>query len=318
MLPDSPPAINDGHFQLLTQYLAAPKSVDEAIQKLRYVDYSLLSRTAREKAARDNETLVAVDGRVEMGPKVMIPEGDISHSDWLTAAETVEEKTLKYHGTARSDPLKAHHRNVLEIFRSYDWGPAYIYDKKTRELMASDPRHDPSFVNQNLVARANMAYKMEKIRANLLTQQWQFLRPSTSYPSSASLPNTIHPFPAPSPPSIASPYSAASMATRTIVWLFLDPVNTKFVAHAIELSGYDWLYMRTETFMQQKLVSEMQEWFDFHPKLSTLELWIVSSLIPILLSALYAKLLLTSLINPSHCKTSPPNGLQRTQRTSIP
>jgi len=80
-------------------------------------------------------------------------EGYISPIEWLAASGAVEKKTLEYHGTARSDPLKAHHRNVLKITRVCDWGAAQIYDKERRELMAGDLRYDPSIINQDIVAQ---------------------------------------------------------------------------------------------------------------------------------------------------------------------
>ena len=145
----------------------------------------------------------------------MIPEeeADISQLEWLAAAETVEMKTFEHHKATRCDPLKAHHRNVLEIARAYDWGPARIYDKRTRELMASDLQHDPRIVNESLVTQANFAFGMEKLNAKMLSQQSQFIRQPTSYhPSSMSFQNTISPFPAPSSLSITS--SSSSSARR--------------------------------------------------------------------------------------------------------
>jgi hypothetical protein len=166
---------------LLTPLSAISRRVDDAIKKLRYIDYSLLSR---EQAARDDEGLVVVNGRVELKSEAMTPgeDGEISQIEWLAAAETVVEKTLEYHGVARSDPLKIHHRNVLEVAMSYEWETARIYDMKTRGLMASDPRHDPSTINLSLVTQANFTYLSAKA---LAAQQPQLLRaPASSYPSS--------------------------------------------------------------------------------------------------------------------------------------
>jgi hypothetical protein len=131
---------------LLTLLSAIPRRVDDAIKKLRYIDYSLLSRSSREQATRDDEGLVVTNGRVELKSKAMTPgeDGEMSQIEWLAAAGTVVERTLEHHGAARSDLLKLHHRNVLEVARSYEWETARIYDMKTRGLMASDPRHDPS------------------------------------------------------------------------------------------------------------------------------------------------------------------------------
>ena len=61
-----------------------------------------------------------------------------------------------------------------------------------------------------------------------------------------------------------SPSPAHSSTTKTILWLFLDPVNTNAVPHGVDLSGHDWLHMRTEEFMRGKLSLEMQTWFDFY------------------------------------------------------
>jgi len=67
-----------------------------------------------------------------------------------------------------------------------------------------------------------------------------------------------------------------SSATRSIVWLFLNPENPDVRKHQIELTGYDWTNMTGGKFMKQVLAPEMRKWFDFEPSLSSLRLWIVS------------------------------------------
>jgi hypothetical protein len=57
-------------------------------------------------------------------------------------------------GTARSNPLNAHHRNVLELVKRYDLRVACDYDRKIRELMAYDKRYDPSAVKPCMVLQA--------------------------------------------------------------------------------------------------------------------------------------------------------------------
>ena len=207
MQPGSSSPVGKNYSDRLTRSSAVPKRIDEAIKKLRYIDYSLLARSAREKAAKDDETLVITDGRVVMKSKVMNAEEEreISQFEWLAAAQTVEKKTLEYHGTARSEPLKAHHKNVLELTNSNDWGPARIYDKKIRELMAGDLQHDPSVVNQQVLNKAALDFEVEKAKASLFAQQSMLLRsPTSAYPAPTLFPNTASQF-SPTSPSQHSP-----------------------------------------------------------------------------------------------------------------
>lgn len=113
---------------VLIRVSAIPERVDEQIRNLDYVDYSSLSRSSRQ---------------------TMDPEDGVI--DWIATAGAVEKRTFEYHGAARSNPLKVHHRNVLELARRYNWRVACTYDRRTRELMADDKRHDPTTVNHHLV-----------------------------------------------------------------------------------------------------------------------------------------------------------------------
>lgn len=171
---------------MLTHFVAVPKRIGEAFKKFQYVDYSLLARSSRERAGKDQESLVISDGRIEMKAKTMssLEEGDISTVDWLAAAETAEIEIRKYHGEERADQLKAHHRNVLVISRTHDWIPARDYDKATRELVSNDPCHDLTTINQYVLDQASSRWNAEKAKASLLTQQAQLLRPS-SHPTSS-------------------------------------------------------------------------------------------------------------------------------------
>jgi hypothetical protein len=74
--------------------------VDEALNKYRYVDYSLLSRSPRVKATGDDETLSCSDGLIELKSRAMHPEDEakMAQFEWLAAAETVEKNILEYHG----------------------------------------------------------------------------------------------------------------------------------------------------------------------------------------------------------------------------
>ena len=193
---------------MLTLQLAVPKRIDEAIKKLRYVDYSLLSRSSREKTAKDNESLVVKDGHIEMSAKSMDPndESDISEIDWLAAAETVELKTFEYHGADRSDPLKAHHKNVLAIARDYSWQVACFYDRKTREFMASDPRHDPVPMNYNLVTQANITSGLAKLKITQSSSSPRFSAPAPSSFSTSSPPFQTRRF---------TPYNQAGRSSKS-------------------------------------------------------------------------------------------------------
>lgn len=117
-----------------------------------------------------------------MLPTTMTPEeeGDIRLVDWLATAKTVKEAMLKFHGQARCNALKAHHQNVLEISRTYDWPAARFYDKCIRQLSSKDPRHDLSCENQKIVTEAVSWWRNEQNRAEMHAQQPQLSRPSSS------------------------------------------------------------------------------------------------------------------------------------------
>ena len=177
-----------------------PKRVDEAIKHLRYVDYSLLSHSARELPAKEDDGLfLSNNGRVEIRGKTMTVdnEKDMGEIDWMAAAETVEKRTREYHGDGRANPLASHHRNVLVLARRYNWTTARSYDKRTRDLMANDLRHDPSEENQSLVQQAALESEALKLKSAF------FAQPPPQY-----FPN-FHPPAFPSPPSIPS-YSSTS------------------------------------------------------------------------------------------------------------
>jgi hypothetical protein len=187
------------------------------------VDYSLLTRAAREKASRDDESLVVAGGRVEMRSKAMNlkTKGAMEQIEWIAAAKTVEERTLTYHGLARSAPLKVHRRNVMEVARTYNWDTARVYDAKTRELMASDSRHDPSPINQSLVLQANAAFERKKMAA-LVQQSHGFRGPASTHTSYASQ-GAAYSGPFPSTPSatgsslpqdVSNPYDQSSRQPR--------------------------------------------------------------------------------------------------------
>ena len=96
--------------------------------------------------------LTMIDGSIELTSKPMRPDQD--QVEWCAAAKTVELKTSEYHGDARADALRMHHRNVIALALDYNWSMALFYDQRTRELMAEDPRHDPRPKNYNLILMA--------------------------------------------------------------------------------------------------------------------------------------------------------------------
>jgi hypothetical protein len=113
-------------------------------------------------------------------------ESDISYADWTAAAETVEKKTLEYHGTSRLDDLRAHHRNVVEINKQFDWVVACIYDKRSRELSANDSRHDLSFFNQALVLQAHATATKSEVLATFHAMASHSPIPPYHYPGTFS------------------------------------------------------------------------------------------------------------------------------------
>ena len=165
----------------LTRNADLPKKIEEACKKLKYVDYALLARSSRE-GAKEEHAITISGGRFEMLPTSMTPEeeGDIRLVDWLAAAKTVEEAMLKFHGQARCNALKAHHQNVLEISRTYDWPAARFYDKRIRQLSSKDPHHDLSCENQKIVTEAVSWWRNKQNRAEMHAQQPQLSRPSSS------------------------------------------------------------------------------------------------------------------------------------------
>ena len=181
----------------LTHGIVVPKRVEEAIRNLRYVDYSLLSRSARERAPREDDGLFLTEGgRVEIRGKMMSldDEKDMSEVEWLVASEMVVNKTREIHGDARADPLAQHHRNVLELANTYSWAAARIYDKRTRELMAGDSRHDPTGVDIPLVQQSVIQHATQKFQASMLEQLPQQRPPSyrtSSFASSSSASSDI-------------------------------------------------------------------------------------------------------------------------------
>jgi len=182
----------------LTHSAAVPEKVDEAIKEFRYVNYSLLTRSGRRRVTKDRESSIVSDVGVELHSKVMSPEGEgeISPLDWTAVAEAVESQAFHYHGAARSDPLKAHHRNVLKVANMYDWGLAQIYDQETREPMAKDPRHDPSILNRDIITQASIFRKLEQMETSLLAHQSQPIQnivpPLHPPPSPSNTPTTSH------------------------------------------------------------------------------------------------------------------------------
>ncbi|KAF9792512.1 hypothetical protein BJ322DRAFT_1207109, partial [Thelephora terrestris] len=183
--PDDPPKLAPmrvGHVANFFTF-SVPKKIDDAFKKLRYVDYSLLARSSREAPAKEEGSLVWTDGQVGIKSKVMsaLDEGDIDLIDWGAASETAEMKIREYHGAARAEQLRAHHRNVVLISRSYAWAPARSYDKQIRQLVASDTAHDLTDLNQ-----ITSQWYAEKAQAGSSSQQARLLHPSRPLPSSLS------------------------------------------------------------------------------------------------------------------------------------
>lgn len=98
---------------------------------------------------------------------------------------------------------------------------------------------------------------------------------------------------------MSPPNSTFSRLTKAVHWLFLDPANENNATHVIDLSGHDWQHMITDCSIREPLTEGMREWFDFHPKLSTLELWIVSLPAPLFVYVLNSR---------SSVSQSPPGG----------
>lgn len=201
-------------FFSLTHVLAVPKKVEDAIKKFRYIDYSLLVRASREGATRDDETLSVSDGRVELTAKAMKPsdETELGQFEWLAAAQTVEKKTLEHLGAERADALRAHHENILSLSNTYDWKVACAYDRRTRELVANDPRHDLVVINQNLVIQANSNVAAAKANASALALHASVSRMTPSFQPS---PSSLGPVRSSTPARRFSPFDQSGRQSRT-------------------------------------------------------------------------------------------------------
>lgn len=127
---------------------------------------------------------------------------------WIAAAKTVEAKTLEYHGEDRASALKAHHENVLELSNSFDWKLASAYDRKTRDLTASDTRHDLSIIDYNLVQKTSTHLSMldSKLIALQSSQHSTIFQPS---------PSSSGPLNSPSPSRRFSPFDQSGRRSRS-------------------------------------------------------------------------------------------------------
>jgi len=131
--PSKFPSMVPGHRASALSF-SVPKKVDDAIKQFRYVNYSLLSSERRERAAKEEESLVMSGGHLQLASKTMHPadEDDINYLEWTVASKTVERRTLHFHGTTRTDALKAHHENVSAMAVRYThWGQNCIYPEDT-------------------------------------------------------------------------------------------------------------------------------------------------------------------------------------------
>ena len=132
-------------------------------------------------------------------------EVEISQIDWFAAAESVEIKTLEYHGEARANALKAHHRNVRQLAITFDWRIACVYDRRTRGIMAHDTRHDPTSIDQVLVLQASI--DLAPMRPDI----WSSAAPLSAYPS----PSSLVPIHSPSPSRRYSPFDQSGRQSRS-------------------------------------------------------------------------------------------------------
>ena len=159
--PSKLPPLVPGHFANTFSF-PVPKKVDDAIKQFRYVNYSLLCSAHREREAREEQSLVVSNGRIEVSSRSMHPadEGNISYLEWQAASKTVEKRMLHFHGEARTESLKQHHANVAMLALRYAWPTAQIYDKTNREFVAMDPQHDIAALNIALITEATLVPRL--------------------------------------------------------------------------------------------------------------------------------------------------------------
>lgn len=124
---------------------SVPPKVEDTIRQFRYVPYTSLSHTARLRAAQgDDDFVINAQGGLTAKGLDRRNETTIATLDWHAAARVVEDRTRFHHGEARANALASHHAIILSLGRTHGWSFAIEYDIQQRELLAAQPAHDIS------------------------------------------------------------------------------------------------------------------------------------------------------------------------------
>jgi hypothetical protein len=122
---------------------AVPPKVDEVFKAFRYVPYTALTFSAKQKSARGEEDFVInAQGGITVKNLDRRTERSISELDWIASSKAAEDRTRVHHGEDRAGALSSHHQIVLGIGRSHGWPTALEYDIQQRDLVAANPAHD--------------------------------------------------------------------------------------------------------------------------------------------------------------------------------
>lgn len=129
-----------------------PPKVEEKVKEGLYIPYSSLIGKTRDKALTgENDFVFNAEGGLTAKGLDRSNERQITLSEWLAGASTVEGLVRKHHGDARADALLAHHRHVVNIARTHNWTVALEYDIRQREKSAAEPRYDISCVDEQTI-----------------------------------------------------------------------------------------------------------------------------------------------------------------------
>lgn len=126
---------------------ALPPKVDAAIAAYAYIPYTALTRAARAKALKGEETVIITAGGLTSKGIDRTGERNISVLEWSEAAKIHADRVRHYHGDEHADSLVEHQRNVLALAarqgnEAESWPVAIAYDIHQREAAATNPAHD--------------------------------------------------------------------------------------------------------------------------------------------------------------------------------
>ncbi|KAJ3541416.1 hypothetical protein NMY22_g3899 [Coprinellus aureogranulatus] len=128
-------------------FVALPPKVDQAIAAYQYLPYNCVTRGARAKALRGEETVIITSGGLTAKGLDRSGERTITVLEWTEAARIHADRIRHYHGDAHADALLAHQQNVLSLAskqgsEAESWPIAVAYDIHQREAAASNAAHD--------------------------------------------------------------------------------------------------------------------------------------------------------------------------------